>query len=163
MIYVLTALWGCFVFSSCNPSLYKLKQIEKAKALQTDTLYVPLVDRSEDIELLRSYDQNKKADRWARQDSTINSHIRLAFQQEYDFSQVQFASNVFGNYDHRLSFYEDEKWDDEQQRQQIFLRLFIDEESAWLIDADYQSLSRNGYKELVRRFNRELHKAVRPR
>lgn len=161
-IYILTTLlWGCFVFSSCNPSLYELKKIEKAKALQTDTLFVPLIDRSVDIELFRTYDQHKKADRWARQDSTINSHIRLAFQQEYDFSQVAFSSDVFVNRKHRVTFYKSDLLD-EQERQQIFLRLLIDEHTQWLIDAQYSSLSRNGYKELVRRFNRELHNAMKP-
>ncbi|QQS29459.1 MAG: hypothetical protein IPM47_00470 [Sphingobacteriales bacterium] len=78
---------------ACKPvGIIQLYRYELADNLKDSTLYVLLEDNSANIQLLQKYNKPKEADKLAKEDSLNNANIKLAFDNNYRFSDFAFVN-----------------------------------------------------------------------
>ncbi|MBX2846069.1 MAG: hypothetical protein KTR13_07635 [Saprospiraceae bacterium] len=150
------------LFSSCSPSIYQLHQSDFVHQLEGETLYIPLVDRSADIELLVKYGEDKKAARWARQDSVENSHRRIAFEKGYSFSEVVFISeNELPNTNSLRFVMELEEVGRDNDQSVIAAVIAISDNRDWTIKGSpYSTFSASGYLRLAKNIQNAFEQAA---
>lgn len=87
------ALFILIFLNNCSPSLRQLENFETVQSLEQGYLIITLENHSEEILLLKKYDQHKKAERLARKDAKNNSNLKQAIAKNYDYSKLVFSYN----------------------------------------------------------------------